>query len=250
MRKLIVNADDFALTASCSMGIVELFKLGIVTSTTILTTGEDFVHSMQLAKESGIPLGLHLCLSYGKPILPSEQVSTLVDEKGMFKNIDVLQYEQVDASQVQAEWLAQLEKLSDEGIRPDHLDSHHYVHECLGADIRDVAVRLAKQLGIPLRQGSEDAKDYYINKGIKTTDVFCRDFYGEGVTIGQLKEILARPWQGVMELMCHPGHVDEKIEQISSYSKGRQRELAVLASPEIAAYIKEQNIQLLCFSDL
>lgn len=250
MHKLIVNADDFALTNACSRGIVELFELGALTSTTILATGEDFEQSVKLARQSGINIGLHLCLTYGRPVAPLEQINSLVDANGVFKYIDVLQNEQVDVQEVETEWRAQITKLREAGIQPDHLDSHHFVHEVLGGEVLALAVRLAKELGLPMRQGPNSNKHYYNEKGIKTPDVFCRDFYGEGVSVEQLKEILSRPWEGTMELMCHPGHVDERIEAISSYTKGRQKEFEVLSSPEICEHIKKEGIQLISFADL
>ena len=36
MRRLIVNADDFGLTAGVSRGILEAHRRGIVTSTTLI----------------------------------------------------------------------------------------------------------------------------------------------------------------------------------------------------------------------
>ena len=250
MRRLIINADDYALTAGCSRGIVALFNQGIVTSTTILVNGEDFNNSAQLAKDNNLALGLHLCLTYGKPVAPVEKLNTLVDGEGCFKHIDILRQGRVDAKQVRIEWMAQIKKLHEAGIKPDHLDSHHYVHECLGEEIRAVALQLAKQLGVPLRQGSIQNRDYYKIKGAKTTDSFCRDFYGENATFQQLQKILTQPWQGVMELMCHPGQGDEQIEQISSYAADRQIEFNILGSRAAAQLLKEQDIKLISFADL
>lgn len=250
MRKLIINADDFALTNACSKAIIELFEIGILTSTTMLVTGRDFEQSVQLAKRGKINIGLHLCLTYGQPVAPLAQVNLLTNEHGVFKPISILRNEKVDARQVEIEWRAQIAKLLNSGIKPDHLDSHHYVHECLGQEVFAVAAKLSKELGIPLRQGSQANRRYCQQQGIKTTDSFCRDFYGENVGIKQLQEILSRPWQGTMELMCHPGHVDEHLKQLSSYTYGRQEEFSVLSSSAIAEQIKREAIQLISFSDL
>jgi predicted glycoside hydrolase/deacetylase ChbG (UPF0249 family) len=246
---LIINADDFALAAGCSAGIAEAFRRGAVTSTSMLAMGEDSVQAAALAKKEKIPLGLHLCLTYGRPAAEPEKIASLLGADGCFKDAGRLQRERPVAKEVETEWRAQLERLLSLGLRPDHLDSHHFIHEHLGEEIEDVAISLARELNVPLRRTVEASKERYRRK-VRSPDFFCGGFYGEQATLEGLLALLARPWEGVLELMCHPGAADDKIGEISSYSRGRQNELAILLSPAVREAVRAHGIDLLSFADI
>jgi len=84
-RRLIVNADDFALHPSVNRAILLAHREGIVTSTTILAGGMAFFDDMEeLRKCPELGLGVHLCLVDQRPVLRPEEVPTLVDQGGRF----------------------------------------------------------------------------------------------------------------------------------------------------------------------
>ncbi|MDR3348124.1 MAG: ChbG/HpnK family deacetylase [Acidaminococcales bacterium] len=248
MRNLIVNADDFALSMACSAGIVDAFKRGAVTSSSMLVTGGFPAQAAALAKEAEIPLGLHLCLTYGRPAAPPEKIRSLLDGKGFFKGADRLRREKPAAGEVEIEWRAQLGRLLSLGIRPDHLDSHHFIHERLGEEIEDIAIALARELNVPLRRTVAASENRY--RQIRSPDFFFGGFYGGQATLEQILALLAVPWEGTLELMCHPGRADDELGGISSYSLGRQNELEILLSPRIRAAARAQGINLVSFAAL
>ncbi len=248
MRKIIVNADDFGLLACCNKGILKGWQEGIVSSASLLVTGTAWQIGLAEAKAAGMPLGLHLCLTFGQPIARRELVSSLLAEDGRFKRPQEQAAVLPDPAVVELEWRAQIRLLQAQGFAPDHLDSHHYMHEKLGKDVLAVAVGLAKELGVPLRQTSEETKEVCRLAGVKTPDLFVRDFYGEGASFATLEEIVSRPWQGVLELMCHPAEYDEQLAKESSYSVFRQTELAVLLAPKSRRLLVDNGIALADFS--
>src|SRR5262245_12015792 len=70
MKRLIINADDFGFTRGVNEGIVRAFKLGVVTSTTLMANGEAFDHAVELAKANpGLAVGCHLAAVGGRPLL-------------------------------------------------------------------------------------------------------------------------------------------------------------------------------------
>ncbi|HLE43075.1 MAG TPA: ChbG/HpnK family deacetylase, partial [Methylomirabilota bacterium] len=84
-RFLIVNADDFGLTAGVSRGILDAHRRGIVSSTTALVNlppAPDL--DAEAAGLAGLGLGLHVNLSWGAPLSPAAAVPSLVDETGGF----------------------------------------------------------------------------------------------------------------------------------------------------------------------
>ena len=83
-RYVIVNADDFGLSAGVTEGILRAHREGIVTSTTILANmpaAEEAVR--RLAEAPGLGVGVHLNVSQG-PVL-SAQGEALADEDGMMR---------------------------------------------------------------------------------------------------------------------------------------------------------------------
>lgn len=68
--RIIINADDFGYSECISKGIIESYKNGIVTSTTIMMNMPFAEESLKLYKEEkGLLLGVHLNLTTGKPLL-------------------------------------------------------------------------------------------------------------------------------------------------------------------------------------
>jgi len=50
---VIINADDFGMSESCSRAIALAFEKGLVTDTTMMATGDFFDEAVGLAKEQG-----------------------------------------------------------------------------------------------------------------------------------------------------------------------------------------------------
>ncbi len=134
MKRLIVNADDFGWSEGVNRGIVEAYRNGIVTSTTVLANGAAFDGAVQLARqERRLGVGVHLNLSDGAPLLPRWEVPSLVNEQGHFsggpmKLVARMLAGKLRSAEVEAEWDAQIRKVEKAGIQPTHLDGHKHVH--------------------------------------------------------------------------------------------------------------------------
>src|SRR5438093_11590397 len=81
LRKLIVNADDFGLTPGVSRGILAAHRHGIVTSSTVLVTGDVEKPLLAEARDQGLKLGLHVNFTLGKPLTHG---GSLVGSDGRF----------------------------------------------------------------------------------------------------------------------------------------------------------------------
>jgi len=76
-RSLIVNADDYGLTAGVSRGILDSHRRGIVTSTTLLVNRPVDPALIEQLKASGMGVGLHMNLTLGPPVAPAKRVDGL-----------------------------------------------------------------------------------------------------------------------------------------------------------------------------
>ena len=83
--KLIVNADDFGYSESISAGIMRAHRDGIVTATTLMTNAPHTSGAAKLARATPtLDVGVHLVVTFDRPLADVELVPTLVDKDGRF----------------------------------------------------------------------------------------------------------------------------------------------------------------------
>lgn len=247
MKHLWINADDFGLSDGVSAGIVEAVLRGAVHSTTAMVCAGGAPAT--LARHApAIPgrIGLHLQLTGGVPCCAPGEVPSLVDADGRFprKRKDL---GRPDPREVEREWEAQLALLRSLGIAPSHLDSHHHVHRQPG--LFEVFVRMAVRHGLPARGGGPLWAGALRHQGVPTADVFCDAFYDGALDVDHLLAAAGSaaqrtPEGGTVELMSHPGYVDDDLRAQSIYVEPRERELATLCSPELPARLEKLGLVL------
>jgi predicted glycoside hydrolase/deacetylase ChbG (UPF0249 family) len=230
VRYLIVNADDLGMTDGINRGIIEAHRRGIVTSASLMVRQPRAIDAAALAQsEPDLGLGLHIDLTEWEPVDG--------ESRQMYARVDL-----EDRTQVAREIAEQLKLFMRlVGREPDHLDSHQHVH--FDGNARHESMRLASQLGVPLRNMAERI-------------AFCGTFYGqqhksepfpEGITVSNLLRLVDEMRQGWTELMCHPGYAHD-IKSV--YAREREVELATLCDPGLRSALAERDISLRSFADL
>jgi chitin disaccharide deacetylase len=278
-RQLIVNADDFGRSRGVSDGILRAHRDGIVTSTTAMMNMPGVTHDLQRAASEAprLGLGVHLTFTAGRPLLPVDWVSSLVDEHGHFLSQDaiMLQPTRLNSDELLSELKTQVNAFQSAlGRRPDHLDAHHFVHLCPPlfrvyldlADSLELPIRLpiprqpAALEPIPALLGSLSAEvlepilqadqALLAGRSIRTTDHFVLSFFGRDTSVADLLDWLAHLPDGVTELMTHPGLADERLRAESSYTVEREYELATLTDPQVLAQVQKLGIALITYAQL
>jgi hypothetical protein len=251
MKQLLVNADDFGRTQGVNSGVVEAHLFGIVKSATVMVlepAAEEGVSDVR-RRAHRLALGLHFVLTGGGlPASSPDRIGSLLVDGRFPRHPDDLPPE-LRAEEIARELEAQIflfEKMA--GAPPSHLDSHH--HAALHRSVQPVFAQTALRLGIPVRASTGAAREALRAAGVRTPDRFVDTFYGEQATIGVLRSILAGLGHEATELMCHPGHADERLLSGSSYARERERELNLLCDPEVKTIVAEQRIRLISFRDL
>lgn len=154
-RVLIVNADDLGLSDGVTEGIVRAWRDGVVTSTSALVNIDGAANRIAAvhAAYPDLPIGLHLNITEGRPVLPPEQVPTLVDPNGRFYSIDEIpkQLLRIAPDELAAELRAQAELLTSVGVRFTHIDYHQHMVVLYTPLYRHV-LDLAREYDVPLRQ--------------------------------------------------------------------------------------------------
>jgi predicted glycoside hydrolase/deacetylase ChbG (UPF0249 family) len=245
-RRLIVNADDYGLTRGVSEGILAAHRHGIVTSTTVLVTGDIEPDLVARARDCGLGLGVHVNLTLGSPITRGR---SLVDGGGRFVRDPRRAAAVADAADVRAEVEAQLDRFEKLFKRaPTHLDSHHHVG--LYAPVRDVVLDVARARGLAVRSQDGAARARARSAGLKTPDHFFGesgpDAYWSGArTSARLRALPA----GVSEFMTHPGWFDADLAY-SRYGRQREVEMIGLGMPGARAAATAAGITLCHFGHL
>lgn len=157
MRRLIVNADDFGLTAGVNRGILESHTGGVVSSATLMANGPAFDDAVKAARSApSLSIGCHVVLVDGKPVSPPAAVDTLLairsaEPEKFYSSLSAFAARAMlggfDRDQLVAEVTAQIRKIQSTGLRVTHLDTHKHAHmfpEILGA-----LLRAARICGVP-----------------------------------------------------------------------------------------------------
>ncbi len=210
MRKLIVNADDFGISAEVNWAIVEAFGKGVISSATLMTNMPGFDEACELAHRHGLlgKIGVHLNLSSGYPLsAPVRRCSRFCDDTGMFRSRRTrFRLSKEERHALETEFAAQVEACLDRGLRPTHLDSHHHVHTewAIGAAAITVArrygikaIRLSRNCGPGIDWVRKVYKVAY-NSRLRIYGLAKTRYFGSSADV---QEILAAP--GDVEVMVH-----------------------------------------------
>jgi hopanoid biosynthesis associated protein HpnK len=133
-RQLIVNADDFGASEAVNEAIIRAYKEGVLTSASLMVTGDAFEQAVSLAKENpGLAVGIHLVTVVGRSLLPKSEIPSLVDEDQNFSNNPTaagLKYFFSIRSrrELRKELAAQFDKFHSTGLPLSHIDGHLHLH--------------------------------------------------------------------------------------------------------------------------
>ncbi|GAC1492709.1 MAG: chitin disaccharide deacetylase [Candidatus Limnocylindrales bacterium] len=252
MKRLIVNADDLGRATGINAGIARAHRDGIVTATTFMVGAPASLAAGLLARElPGLDVGVHLALTYGRPVTGPSRIPSLVDPGGAFptRSEAFLGTGRAVPEEALIEYRAQFERARDLlGRAPSHLDSHHWLHD--EPALEWAITELAGEVDVPVRQHSAAQRDRFRAAGLRTTDVFRRDFqHGGHIGVPRLMALLGANTVGVTELMCHPGDPDAELAATSAYAADRTVELATLCDPAVVAAVRDLGITLATFAD-
>ena len=130
-KKFILNADDFGLSKYHNQAVLEGYNNGFLTSASLCANGEAFdsaVHNI-LPDCPNLGIAAHLNIMEGKSLT---DCPLLTNDEGSF-NIGygylILNQKKWELlEQIEQEFRAQIEKIKENDVEIDHLDSHDHSH--------------------------------------------------------------------------------------------------------------------------
>lgn len=211
MKKIIINADDFGLSKDVNQAISSAFKLGLISSSSIITNMDGFDDALGIIYKNGLngKVGIHLNLSEGKPLSKKILICPrIVDHRG---NLDfqrnsnfILTKEEREAIFEELEF--QLLKLIKSGIHPTHIDSHHHIHTewSIGSQVIKLArkhniqsIRLSRNSGTGINIIKKIYK-FIFNTRLRFHGFWTTDYFGD------FSDLMNKKLSQNLELMVHP----------------------------------------------
>ena len=217
MRLLVVNGDDFGLSAGVNEGMIEAHTNGVLTSTSLMVLAPAATEAAEAAAaHPELSVGLHF----------TEDPDADLD----------------DSAQARAAFERQLERFRELlGRDPSHVDSHHHVHA--GPGRMPIFRAIVEPLGVPLRN---DGRVAYIGgfwaqwePGVSNLDYVRRPFLRHLVD--------TEVGDGFTELACHPARITGDFS--SSYLGERAVELATLTEPGLREELEGSGVTLVSYHD-
>jgi predicted glycoside hydrolase/deacetylase ChbG (UPF0249 family) len=268
--RLVVNADDFGMSAAISRGIVRAHRDGIVTSTSLLGNCADLDAARAvLAEVPGLGVGVHLALVGGAPVADPATVPSLLGPDGRFlargaEFIGAWTRRRIDAGDVEREFDAQIARVRAAGIAIDHLDTHHHLGflPVVGRSVEAVARRqgigaIRSEIESPtlswltdprrgLKAGVLTGLGWLTRRQLGARRHSAQSWgYVESGRLDEVRvlEIIGRLGPGTHELICHPG---EEQSPFYDYTG----ELATLMSAKVRRALGQRGVSLCRWGDL
>lgn len=274
MKKLIVNGDDFGLHPGVNQAVIQAYRLGCLKSTSFMPAGRAAGEAAALAlREPGLSVGLHFTLVGAKPVSLVEKIPSLVDENGLFPAdygvfIGKYLWGQIKLREVAAECEAQLRRMEEFGLRPDHFDSHQHLHVLPG--ITEVCLEAMQRHGI--RRMRCPAEGYFFRgglplkpvrfalrggltflarwagrkarrQGIRLPQHFFGMLGGGQMTGKKLRRIIRELPEGISEVMVHPGADRKILEKEYGWGYSWEEELEAVTEEETLELLKALKIE-------
>ena len=284
-KRLIVNADDFGMSAGITNAILIARRHGFLTSASLMANMPGAGYALEQARRiPGFGVGVHLNICEGQPMLPRSHVKSLVDANGNFHAPPVMIRKlwrwQVADSEIEAEFRAQISWMKQKGFHPTHADSHHHMH-LYPAALRPFA-RAVRVEGIQCVRAS---RFEYCSKDRTGRAPYNHSFL-RGLAVRAYRAVsqisLLAPFKspqsrlafisdhkadcdairerwagafgclspGTYELACHPGLFDPAFSPTDRIHAQREAELYCLTDHALREHLQRNEVRLISYHDL
>jgi hypothetical protein len=249
MKYLIVNSDDFGMCHSANIGIVEGFKKGILTQSTLMAPCPWFEEAVSLAKKHKIPVGVHLTATCDWDLYrwkPLTSGRSLIQKDGSFFHSIKKVQRNANPKELEAEFSAQIELVLARGIKPSHIDPH------MGLINADITAKICRKYKIFSR--------YPLGKKYKD----CMFHFDSHLGLSGMGTDKKKPWlrnylknlsDGYHFLCVHLAAANPEMGSVCSRpslwaQEYRVSDLNTIIDPEIKALCRKLDIHLISLKNM
>jgi predicted glycoside hydrolase/deacetylase ChbG (UPF0249 family) len=132
-RRLIVTADDYGLCETVNQAIEDCLDAGTVRATCVMANMSACGAAKSLRRKfPRTSIGIHWNVTQGRPVLPTADISSLINDTGSFLTVSELRrrwwFGQVKRDELHAELRAQFNRLCEIMGPPDFWNTHQNSH--------------------------------------------------------------------------------------------------------------------------
>ena len=276
MKYLIIHADDGGVNGSVNDAIIDGLKDNYFSSTSVLVPAPESISMMaRLSSLRDIDVGVHLCVtgehdnSRWKPLLPAEQVPTLVDKNGYLWSTKEQFAQNASLAEIERELKAQIEMVFQSGLKPTHIDSHQGTM-FLTKELIMLYLKLGKVYDLlpMILKPSQILDDFIQRRNLRLTSDDVLEIKKMGIiSLDSLhmvdlriddyierkkryETILTNLTEGVSQIIVHPGYDDNRLRMITKSSKARQLDFTIFREFVIDDILGRFNIKLVNWHNL
>ena len=260
MRKLVVIADDLGYCEGYNLGMAKAFDAGFITTTAIFVNTEFAQHGVNLAKDRGMFMTLHMNMIIGKCCADPREIPSIVKPDGSFylsreyapdaRNPKPSTGTRIaDKDDFKREAIAQMERFKVlTGEYPIHME----VHSIMSENIYDGLTELSEEFGIHVsRYNALPQKGFLAVNDL----AFTNPEYGPILESGSRLEYWLDDKYGILDAEgdiilthFHPGYLEAYIMETSSLTTPRCLDQQTLQDPRLKLWAKDNDIELVPFS--
>lgn len=278
-RAVIITADDFGFSREVNAAVINTFKHGVLTATSLMVAGAARDEAVSLAHEHpDLDVGLHLVVCRGFSVLAPERLGGIVDALGRFRQQPVtagLKYffDRRIRRCLRDEVRAQIDSHLEGVGYLNHVDGHlnFHVHPVIAGILIELAseyripyIRLPRE---PLQTTLRLARDHFARKmiesiifrtlsrrmfkimqarGIRTADRLFGLHQTGHVTEAYIIGLIARLPIGTTEIYFHPA---EDVG-LSPPPAAARTEAQILKSSRVREALMDAGARLTSFAEI
>ena len=267
-RLLVLHADDLGMAHSVNAASFKALREGSVNSASIMMPTPWVAEVAAFAKTyPDADLGLHLTLTsewtnYRWGPMSRDSVNGLLDEHHYLHGLCHEMAETASLEEVARELTAQVEQALRLGINPTHLDSHMGCLVYTKPEFFQAYLELGRKYNLPILLDrsqtlqSGDSIAQFLQPGdMRVDQVIGIPETAKGNFAATYSEIFRNLAPGVSVVLLHCAYDNAEFQaaaapQIDYGAKWRQEDFNFFTSAELAALLKEENIQLITWREL
>ena len=259
LRRLIVNADGFGLSAGTNRAIMECLAAGFVRSTSVNVNFPAAQAVPDLVREfPRVSAGLHVNLAVGRPVCPPDQVPSLVDDRGLFWD-------------TRFRWRLLRGRIRAEHLLPGYFENALRIAQGFG--VRRMRCH-RHRIYLGLCDGTWSHRAHYVRRparALRHSISGCRTVQARRagmrtadrlITPAKVSPDSCKPeramWEslvawlppGTSEIYCHPGYPDASLREHARYVEPRRAEVAALSAPGPLEKARREGVSPISFREL
>ena len=268
---LMIHADDAGLCHSENKATIHCLENGSVNSCSVMVNCPGFEEiASYLRKNPQYDHGIHLTLTcewqnfrFG-PVLSTQDVQSLVDEKGHFFKDRKTLLLRAHPEEVRKEIWAQIKRGLDFGLQPSHIDSHMYSMG-ISKELFEIYLEAGKEFGLPVLLNGRLLSEI---SGLEPSTVLRpEDFQIPHIHFGHYNHFIKGELDvfyhdtietlepGLHMILIHPAFDDDEMKEVTRDhpnfgSEWRQVDTDFFSSEQCRDVLKEKNVHMITWRDI